>query len=446
MRHAPPALALTIALLCGLPLTTRAQQVRSRGAFRGPDGLPHVDPARLEATFLTLGEIGRDPATGGVNRRAFSESDFEARHWFASQMEQAGLEVRIDPIGNVIGRRRGADPTRPALILGSHLDAVPQGGRFDGALGMVAALEVARALDDLGITLTHPLEIVSFSDEEGGLLGSRGWIGTITAADLEKKYGSRPLRTVLEEMGLDPGRVSEARRLPSEIAAYMELHIEQGRVLEREGLKIGIVEGIVTLDEYEVTVTGTANHAGTTRMVDRDDPMAAAAQMISAVRREIFDLGGDLVATVGRISAQPGAPNVIPAQVKFTIDIRDPSRLVLERAVSDLKLRFDAIAQSEGVRVSWSTIAQIPSAPAHPAVLEVLKEAVARLGYPNRVMPSGAGHDAQSVAKLAPMGMIFVPSVGGLSHTPAEFTRFEDAAAGADVLLQALLLLDQRLP
>jgi N-carbamoyl-L-amino-acid hydrolase len=361
-------------------------------------------------------------------------------------MEEAGLDVRLDSIGNLIGRRAGTDPTRPVLVIGSHLDSVPQGGRFDGALGMVTALEIVRALNDLGITMRHTLEIVSFSDEEGGLLGSRGWIGTVTEADLDKRYGTRSLRDALRELGLDPDRVAEAQRAPSEIAAYLELHVEQGRFLEREGLQIGIVEGIVALDEYQIIVSGTANHAGTTRMADRDDPMTAAAQMITAVRREVLGLGDDLVATVGTISALPGAPNVIPSEVRFTIDIRDPSRLVLERAVSDLKQQFEAIARSEGVRVSWEPIVQIPSAPAHPAVLQALKEAVATYRFPNRVMPSGAGHDAQSIAKIAPMGMIFVPSVGGLSHTAAEFTRFEDAAAGADVILQAILLLDQRLP
>lgn len=441
-RHLAPILLL----LTLVSDSAMAQQVRSRGAFRDAGGLPHVDPARLEGTLLALGQIGRDSITGGVDRRAFSDADREARRWFAAQLEDAGLTVRIDPVGNIIGRLAGSEPTRPALVLGSHLDAVPQGGRFDGALGLITALEVVRALRDLNIVLSHPLEIVNFSDEEGGLLGSRAWIGTLSDGELEKPYGDRTLREALADLGLEPDRIAEARRSPGEIAAYIELHIEQGRVLERGGMQVGVVEGIVALDEFEITVTGTANHAGTTRMVDRQDPMAAAARMINEIREEVSAQGGDLVATVGTISAEPGAPNVIPSQVKFTIDVRDPSRLVLDQAVGNMMQRFDRIARSEGVQITWETIVQIPPAPADPGVMSAIGEAVAMYGYPHRVMPSGAGHDAQSVAMIAPMGMIFVPSVGGLSHTPAEFTRFEDAAAGADVMLQAILLLDRRLP
>jgi len=381
-----------------------------------------------------------------VNRTAFSAADMEARRWFITQLEAAGLEVRIDPIANIIATLPGTDPDRSPLVIGSHLDSVPEGGRFDGALGLMIALELVHAFRDLNISLAHPLEVVSFSDEEGGLLGSRGWIGTITEADLARSYSGRTLRQVLQDLGLDPARTSQAQRAPGEIAAYLEVHIEQGRVLERENLQIGVIEGIVALDEYEITVTGVANHAGTTRMPDRQDPMAAAARMITLVREEVYRLGGNLVATVGKMEVEPGAPNIIPSVVRFTVDIRDPSRLVLEQALRDLHDHFDSIAREEGVQVAWRTLAQIPPAPADPAVMQAILDAVAWYGYPHRVMPSGAGHDAQSIAAIAPMGMIFAPSVGGLSHTPAEFTRFEDAAASANVLLQTLLLLDERLP
>lgn len=434
-----------VLLLLGMLTPAQAQQVR-RGAYRTPDGLPHVDRARLEASLLTLGEIGRDPSTGGINRTAFSDADLEARRWFISQLESAGLAVRIDPIANIIARLPGTDSGKPPLVLGSHLDSVPQGGRFDGALGLMIALELIKSMSDLGITLSHPIEIVSFSDEEGGLLGSRGWIGTLTEEDMQQEYGDRTLERILQEMNLDPEKAGEARRIPGEIAAYLEVHIEQGRVLEREGLQIGIVEGIVALHEYEITVTGTANHAGTTKMPDRNDPMAASALMINAVREEIFRQGGDLVATVGKIEAFPGAANVIPSRVTFTIDIRDPSRIVLEEALETLNRQFGTIARREGVQVEWETIVEIPAAPADQVIMSALLEAVEPYRYPFKVMPSGAGHDAQSVAEIAPMGMLFAPSVGGLSHTPAEFTRIEDAAACADVLLQALLILDNHLP
>ncbi len=420
--------------------------MQSRGAYRTASGLPHVDRARLQTALLTLGEIGRNPETGGVNRTAFSAADMEARRWFITQLEAAGLEVRIDPIANIIATLPGTDPDRSPLVIGSHLDSVPEGGRFDGALGLMIALELVHAFRDLNISLAHPLEVVSFSDEEGGLLGSRGWIGTITEADLARSYSGRTLRQVLQDLGLDPARTSQAQRAPGEIAAYLEVHIEQGRVLERENLQIGVIEGIVALDEYEITVTGVANHAGTTRMADRQDPMAAAARMITLVREEVYRLGGNLVATVGKMEVEPGAPNIIPSVVRFTVDIRDPSRLVLEQALRDLHDHFDSIAREEGVQVAWRTLAQIPPAPSDPAVMRAILDAVAWYGYPHRVMPSGAGHDAQSIAAIAPMGMIFAPSVGGLSHTPAEFTRFEDAAASANVLLQTLLLLDERLP
>ena len=418
----------------------------SRGAWRDDQGRLHTDPQRLEQNLLTLGEIGRDPVTGGVNRTAFSPADREARRWFENRLTEAGCTVRIDAVGNIIGRCEGRDRTAAPIVIGSHLDSVPQGGRFDGALGVMIGLEIVHCLRELGITLDHPLEIVSFSDEEGGLLGSRGWLGILTEEDLDRLYDGRPLTGILRELGLDPEQVDEARRAPGSIAAYLEVHIEQGRVLEREGLQVGIVEGIVALDEYEVIVRGTANHAGTTRLPDRNDPMAAAARMMAAVREEIVAQGGDLVATIGRVSAEPGAPNVIPAEVRFTIDIRDPSRLVLERAVANLQRAFDAFAAEEGVSVTWETLHSIPAAPADPAVMRALQEAVEEYRYPWRIMPSGAGHDAQSIAGLAPMGMLFTPSVGGLSHTPAEFTRTADAACCADVLLRALLLLDERLP
>jgi N-carbamoyl-L-amino-acid hydrolase len=361
-------------------------------------------------------------------------------------MEEAGLAVRLDPAGNIIGRREGSEPGRGALVLGSHIDTVPQGGRFDGAVGVLTALEVATALEELGVRTRHPIEVVSFSDEEGGLLGSRAWAGALTEADHQRRYGGLSLAEALRSLGLDPDRLAEARRAPEEIAAYLEVHIEQGRLLEREGLRIGVVEGIVALDEYEITVTGQANHAGTTRMSDRFDPMAAAARMVVDGREQVRILGGDLVATVGRIEAVPGAPNVIPGRVVFTLDIRDPSRLILDATVAGLQERFARIAAEEGVAVAWRTLSSIPPAPADPTVLAALRESVEAYGYPYRVMPSGAGHDAQSVARLAPMGMLFVPSLGGISHSPAEATRFEDIAAGGDVLLQAVLILDGRLP
>ena len=445
--RSPAAIALLLIPLMVSPHTRAdAQIIGGRGALRDPDGLPHVDPSRLEDSVLILGEIGRDPATGGMNRTAFSPADLEARRWFVSQLEAAGMQVRLDPAANIIGRIEGTDPTRSAIVLGSHLDSVPQGGRFDGALGLMVALEVVRSLSDLGITLTHPLEIVSFTDEEGGLVGSRAWIGTLDATDLEREYGGRNFAQVLRELGLDPADVGAAIRAPSDVGAYVELHVEQGRVLEQEGEQIGIVEGIVALDEFEVTVVGSANHAGTTRMKDRRDPMAAAAKMIDQVRAIAIEMGGSLVATVGRIEALPGAPNVIPSTVRFSIDIRDPGRLVVDRAVEILRSRFTSIARGEGVAVSWRTLVQIPPAPAHPLLLQTFREVAADYGYPHRVMPSGAGHDAQSIARIAPMGMIFVPSVGGISHAPGEFTRFVDAAAGADVILGAVILLDQRLP
>ncbi len=420
--------------------------IQIMGAHRTADGLPHINQSRLESSLLTLGEIGRNPVTGGINRRAFSASDLEARRWFASQLEMAGMSVEIDPVANIIGTLPGTGSGRSSLVLGSHLDSVPEGGRFDGALGLMVALELVHTMTDLGISLEHTLEIVSFSDEEGGLVGSRGWIGTFDDSDLARIYGGRSLGELLAEMGLEPDQTRNAQRSEGEIAAYLEMHIEQGRILEREGLQVGIVEGIVALDEYEITVTGIANHAGTTRMPDRHDPVAAAARMITCVREEVLNLGGDLVGTVGVVEVEPGAPNVIPSTARFTIDIRDPSRLVLQRALDNLRARFNGIAREEKVEVEWSTLAQIPPAPADRGVMQALLEAATRYGYRHRVMPSGAGHDAQSIAAIAPMGMIFAMSVGGLSHTPAEFTRIEDAASGADVLLQTLLLLDRRLP
>jgi beta-ureidopropionase / N-carbamoyl-L-amino-acid hydrolase len=410
------------------------------------DGLLRINRTRLEQTLMTLGQIGRDPVTGGIERTAFSAADLEARRWLAARLEEAGMEVRLDAAANLIGRRPGTDPQRGALVLGSHLDSVPQGGRYDGAAGLVSALEVVRTLNDLNIRTRHPIEIVNFSDEEGGLVGSRAWIGAVTDHDLERTYQGRTLRQVLTELGLDPEGIDRARRAPAEVTAYLELHVEQGRTLELEGWRLGVVEGIVALDQYEITVTGQANHAGTTRMRERRDSMTAAARMIVDLREEVLRQGGPLVGTVGRLEAEPGASNVIPAQVRFTLDLRDPSRMVVDQTVRTLQQRFEQIARQENVTADWRTIVTLPPAPADPDMMDILREAAARYGYPHGVLPSGAGHDAQSVARLAPMGMIFVPSIGGVSHAPGEYTPLEDLAAGADVLLQSVLLLDGRNP
>ncbi len=403
-----------------------------------------VNPDRIEKRIHELSEFGRNPE-GGVSRVAFSDADVAGRTYIKELMRAAGLKVRVDTAGNVIGRRDGSDPNLPVIMFGSHIDSVPGGGNYDGDVGVIGAIEVAQVLHENNIETRHPLEIISFTDEEGGLVGSRAIIGHLSDEALEVvSHSGRTIGEGIRFVGGDPDRLAEARIKKGAVAAFIELHIEQGSYLYDEGIDIGVVEGIVGINWWDVVIEGFANHAGTTPMNKRRDAMLAAAELTLAVNDVITSIPGNQVGTVGRIQAEPGAPNVIPGRVVMSLEIRDLSAEKIQDLFNGIKRRAVDIEQKYDTPISFLHIdVEAVPAPTDEGMRQIIAGAAASLGLSYKLMPSGAGHDAQDMARLAPTGMIFVPSVGGISHSPEEFTRPEDMANGANVLLHTVLTLDR---
>lgn len=422
---------------------TRAARA-SEAARRQP---LRVNGARLNGMLRDLAQFGRTPA-GGVERLAYSDADRAARAWVVQRMREAGLTVRVDAAANIVGRREGAgrDRNKPAIMLGSHIDSVPDGGAYDGTVGSLGAIEVAWTLAEHGVTLAHPLEVVVFQNEEGGLYGSEAMVGRLSPGDLDQRaLSGKTIREGIAFLGGDPARLAEAERRPGTIAAYVELHIEQGGLLEAAGRQIGVVEGIVGIEQWDVTVTGAANHAGTTPMDQRRDALVAAAAFVTAVPRIVRAEPGRQVGTVGRIEASPGAPNVIPGQVRLSLELRDLDAAKIQRLFDALRAEAERIGTRTGTTFTFvSRELDIVPALTDPRIREAIARAADGLGLAHQAMPSGAGHDAQSIAAIAPIGMIFIPSVGGISHAPAEFSHPHDIQNGANVLLATVVALDAR--
>lgn len=404
-----------------------------------------IDGDRLNGTLRRLGEFAANPE-GGVSRVAYSDADREARAYVEELLGEAGLEPSLDLAGNLIGRRAGSEPRLRPLGTGSHIDSVPMGGNYDGQVGSMAAIEVARTLHDHGVTTRHPLEVLVFQNEEGGKTGSRALAGEVLPMelDLETRSG-KTIGEGIRFLGGEPDRLAEARRAPGSMAAFVELHVEQGAVLDRTGTQIGVVEGIVGIKRWRVTVTGFANHAGTTPMDQRRDAMLAAARFVQAVNDVIRSEPGTQVGTVGQIEAFPGAPNVIPGRVVVSLEIRDLAMGRIDALFDRIAERASAIGHETGTSFALDQFYESRAAPTDERLRRQIVQAAEDLGLSWRSMPSGAGHDAQSVARFAPIGMIFVPSVEGISHSPREFTRPEDVERGANVLLHTLLGLDATL-
>ena len=404
---------------------------------------PRVNGRRLAAHLTALGQFGKNPQ-GGVTRLAYSEADRQARAYVMQLMRGAGLEPSIDAAGNILGRRAGREPRRPPLVFGSHIDSVPDGGNYDGNVGSMGAIEVAETLAESGVRPRHPLEVVIFQNEEGGLIGSRAISGQLEERELDLVSRSgKTIREGITFIGGDPARLAAVRRSPGDIAAYLELHIEQGSVLYDEKIAIGIVEGIVGINWWDVTVQGFANHAGTTPMDRRRDALLAAARFIEAVNRVVTGEPGRQVGTVGRIQALPGAPNVIPGTVTLSLELRDLDAAKIRALYDRIRAEADAIARASGTSFSFREINVNAPAPTDPRIRRLIAAAAAELGLSTKVMPSGAGHDAQDMARLGPVGMIFVPSVDGISHSPREYSSPSDIENGANVLLHTLLELDR---
>jgi N-carbamoyl-L-amino-acid hydrolase len=401
-----------------------------------------VNGQRLNSHLAALAEFGKNPQ-GGVSRLAYSEADRQGREYVLGLMRAAQLAVSVDAAGNLTGRRAGSDPSLPPLLMGSHIDSVPEGGNYDGDVGSLGAIEVAETLAENKVATRHPLEVIIFQNEEGGLIGSRALSGELTEKELDLVSRSgKTIREGIKFIGGDPAKLAGVRRRRGDIAAYLELHIEQGGILDTEKIQIGIVEGIVGINWWDVTVEGFANHAGTTPMNGRRDALLAAAKFIEAVNRVVTGVPGRQVGTVGRIQALPGAPNVIPGQVVLSLELRDLDASKIAMLYQKIRAEAEQIAQASGTKFAFTEINVNIPAPTDERIRRLIAEAAKELGLTTRLMPSGAGHDAQDLARLGPVGMIFVPSVGGISHSPREYSRPEDIANGANVLLHTLLKLD----
>ena len=403
-----------------------------------------INGKRLEQRILELAEFGKN-VQGGVSRVAFSDADIQGRDFLLSLMKDAGLKIRIDEAGNIIGRREGCNPELPPILFGSHSDSVPDGGIYDGALGVLGAIECVQTLEEKNIITRHPLEVIVFTDEEGGLIGSKALIGTLTEGALEvTSHSGKTVKEGIAAVGGRPDKLADAVRKKGDIEAFIELHIEQGKVLESGNIDIGVVEGIVGINWWEVKVDGFSNHAGTTPMNMRQDALLAASHLIIAVNRVVTSVEGSQVGTVGRIRAEPGAPNVIPGKVIMSLELRDLEEEKIDRLYKKIREEARAVEKKMGTRITFSPIeATAVPAPTDPHVQKYIMEAARELDLTSLLMPSGAGHDAQNLARIAPTAMIFVPSVGGISHSPKEYTRPEDMENGVNVLLHTILKIDQ---
>jgi len=416
---------------------------------RAQTGVPRVNASRIQEHLEGLSAFGR-PARGsfkdGVSRVGYSDADVAGRRYVMELIRGAGLEPRIDTAGNILARRAGREDALPPVLFGSHVDSVPSGGNFDGDVGSIGGVEVMQTLHEGKLATRRPLELVIWANEEGvaygnGLCGSRAAAGKLEPGELDHVFYGVKKRDAIKKIGGDPDRIEAARRAPGSFRAYLELHIEQGGTLDKAGIPIGVVEGIVAIDRYQAVLSGFANHAGTTPMPERRDALVAASQLVLAVREIVTAEPGRQVGTVGQLQVAPNAPNVIPGEVRLTIELRDLQSAKIARLADAVKARAREIASRTATEIVITPLSHHDEALATPEIQQAIEAASDSLGLRHVRLPSGAGHDAQMMALLGPMGMIFVPSVLGISHSPRELSRFPDCARGADVLLRTVLAL-----
>lgn len=402
-----------------------------------------VNGERLNARLAELAQFGKTPE-GGTHRVAHSDADMQARAYAMQLMREAKLDVGVDAAGNIVGRRSGSDATLKPLMIGSHIDSVPAGGNYDGQVGSMGAIEVVMVLAENDAHLKHPLEVVLFQNEEGGTIGSVALSTGLSEEELKLvTHSGKTIREGIKFIGGDPERLASAIRKKGDIAGYLELHIEQGGTLHKDAIDIGLVEGIVGVHWWDVTVEGFANHAGTTPMGQRNDALLAAARYVEAVNRVVTSVPGRQVGTVGRIQAFPGANNIVPGRVVTSLELRDLDPAKVPMLFGSIQAEVRAIETATGTKFTFKQTSSSKPANADPRFLQLIGDAARELGLTTRQLPSGAGHDAQEIALLCPMGMIFVPSRDGISHSPREYSRPQDIANGANVLLQSLLKLDE---
>ena len=428
---------LLFALLISFCLTASSQTASTTKPIK-------VNERRIEERIFELAKFGKDSMGRGY-RVAYTKGDIEGRAWFIGLMKKTGLDVSIDYAGNIIGKRKGKNTSLKPIAFGSHIDMVPDGGNYDGCVGSIGALEIIEVLNENNIVTEHPLEVIIFSNEEGGPVGSIAMVGGLTEKGLkEHSQSGLTIAEGIKIIGGNPDSIQYCIRKKGDIKAFLELHIEQGGILEKESIQIGVVEGIVGIVDWDVTIEGFANHAGTTPMNMRQDALLAAAKLIIAVNEVINSVDGRQVGTVGKIAALPGAFNVVPGKVILGLEIRDLSAEKIEMLFREIEKRATVIATTSKTTIRFTRHDNVP----HPALTDKsLQQKIAAaskaLGYTHKFMQSGAGHDSQDIALIAPVAMIFIPSVGGISHSPKEFSTATDMANGANVLLQTILKLDK---
>lgn len=409
-------------------------------------GIPNAE--RLANNLSTLADL-TDPAQPGFTRRPFTEPYRQARRWLQREMEAVGLTVRLDAAGNLIGRRPGTKE-RPPILIGSHTDTVTEGGRFDGVIGVLGGLEIARCLDELDLRLRHPLEVVDFLGEEPtqfgvSTVGSRGMVGALHADLLEKRDAKgHTLGEALAALGGRPTYLAAEARGPGDVAAYLELHIEQGPVLDQRRIPLAAVTGIVGIRRFHLEVVGEPNHAGTTPMALRRDALVAASRFVIDAEA-VCRAEDNAVGTVGHLNVHPNMANVVPGKVTLTVETRSIDTGTIDRIEEELRARAARIAGEGGISISMDLLTDAAPVRADPRLLEITTSACREIAPGSLVLPSGAGHDATQIATIAPIGMIFVPSRAGRSHCPEEYTEMAHVALGVQALARALLKTDEAL-
>ncbi|WP_035300686.1 Zn-dependent hydrolase [Brevibacillus thermoruber] len=404
-----------------------------------------IHAERLWDRLMRLSAVGRQES-GGVTRLSFTPEERAAKDLVRGFMEEAGLSVREDEAGNLIGRKEGRNPQAPVVLVGSHLDSVFNGGNFDGPLGVLAGVEVLQTMNEQGVTTEHPIEVIAFTDEEGarfsyGMIGSRAIAGLLKREELEHRdKDGISIAEAMRASGLDPDTVGRAARPKGSVKAYVELHIEQGKVLESRGLSVGVVSGVAGPLWLKFVLEGEAGHAGATPMALRRDPLAAAAEIMLVIEREARK-AGTAVGTVGQVTVSPGGVNIIPGRVEFSLDLRDVDKAVRDRVEQEIVRQAEAICRERGVRLGVELLQRIPPVVCSAEIQAAALAACEALGLETITLPSGAGHDCMQLTELCPVGMIFVRSRDGISHNPAEYTSKEDCADGANVLYRTVLSL-----
>lgn len=418
------------------------------GYFRKMKTTPDVSInfTRLKQNIIALSEIGKAESSG-IYRMAFTPEDYQARLWLTQTMEENGIHASLDGALNVIGRI--GDQRAPSIVIGSHIDTVPNAGALDGALGVLAGLECMQSLLEQEAELHFPVELVAFSDEEGrfgGMVGSRSFAGMITPGYLEEAsdLDGVKLKDAMRGLGHNPYHALDAARASDTIMCYLELHIEQGPVLDQRQFPIGIVTDITGLFKWQVTLEGTSNHAGTTPMEMRNDAFMGLADFAHEIPRLIEENGSaNARMTVGRVSLFPGSANTIPGEARFSLDVRDTKREVLLELQDAARKALSAIARRRNLKFNFDELSWIDPVACDRRLIHAFESAAQAGSVPYVAMPSGAAHDAQMIAAIAPVGMLFVPSKGGVSHSPHEWTDWQDIETGANVLLRTIIELNK---